>query len=65
LPYGEQADETVAQKFLGVIGPDHVVTQNIELATDAMLEAVIVREGILQSLTASTSTLETSKRTSE
>ncbi|MQX81470.1 ammonia-dependent NAD(+) synthetase [Sinorhizobium medicae] len=42
LPYGVQADETDAQKSLGVIGPDRVVTVDIKPAADAMLEAVMV-----------------------
>ncbi len=41
LPYGVQVDETDAQKSLGVIGPDRVVTLDIKPAADAMLEAVM------------------------
>ncbi len=42
LPYGVQADETDAQKSLGVIGPDRIVTIDIKPAADAMLEAVML-----------------------
>ncbi|NSY20097.1 ammonia-dependent NAD(+) synthetase [Neorhizobium sp. AL 9.2.2] len=42
LPYGVQADERDAQKSLGVLGPDRVVTIDIKPAADAMLEAVMV-----------------------
>jgi NAD+ synthase len=42
LPYGIQADEIDAQKSLGVIGPDRVVTVDIKPAADAILEAVMV-----------------------
>ncbi|MBY2905676.1 ammonia-dependent NAD(+) synthetase [Rhizobium leguminosarum] len=41
LPYGIQADETDAQKSLDVIGPDRVVTVDIQPAADAMLDAVM------------------------
>ncbi|RWY70048.1 ammonia-dependent NAD(+) synthetase [Rhizobium sp. WSM1325] len=41
LPYGVQADETDAQKSLDVIGPDRVVTVDIQPAADAMLDAVM------------------------
>ncbi|NSY14961.1 ammonia-dependent NAD(+) synthetase [Agrobacterium vitis] len=41
LPYGVQADETDAQKSLGVIGPDRIVTIDIKPAADAMLDAVM------------------------
>ncbi|KQV37687.1 ammonia-dependent NAD(+) synthetase [Rhizobium sp. Root1204] len=41
LPYGVQADETDAQKSLGVIGPDRIVTIDIKPAADAMLDAVV------------------------
>lgn len=43
LPYGVQADETDAQKSLGVIGPDHIVTVDIKPAADAMLNAILVK----------------------
>jgi len=42
LPYGVQAEETDAQKSLGVIGPDRIVTIDIKPAADAMLEAVML-----------------------
>jgi NAD+ synthase len=42
LPYGVQADETDAQKSLGVIGPDRIVTIDIKPAADAMLDAVML-----------------------
>lgn len=41
LPYGVQVDEADAQKSLGVIGPDRIVTVDIKPAADAMLEAVM------------------------
>ena len=42
LPYGVQADETDAQKSLGVISPDRIVTVDIKPAADAMLNAIMV-----------------------
>jgi NAD+ synthase len=42
LPYGVQADEPDAQKSLGVIRPDRVITIDIKPAADAMLDAVTV-----------------------
>lgn len=45
LPYGVQADETDAQKSLGVIGPDRVITVDIKPAADAMLDAVMAEGG--------------------
>ncbi|CUX66891.1 NH(3)-dependent NAD(+) synthetase [Agrobacterium tumefaciens str. Kerr 14] len=42
LPYGVQADETDAQRSLGVIGPDRVVTIDIKPAADATLETVML-----------------------
>ena len=43
FPYGEQADEIDAQKSLGVIGPDRVVTVEIKPAADTMVEAVMAQ----------------------
>jgi NAD+ synthase len=43
LTYGVQADETDAQKSLGIIGPDRVVTVDIKPAADAMFGAVLVQ----------------------
>jgi NAD+ synthase len=45
LPYGVQADEADAQKSLGVIRPDRVVTVDIKPAADALLGGVMV-EGL-------------------
>jgi len=43
FPYGEQADEIDAQKSLGVIGPDRVVTVEIKPAADTTVEAVMAQ----------------------
>lgn len=40
LPYGEQRDEHEAQLSLETIKPDEIVTVNVKLATDAMVEAL-------------------------
>lgn len=65
LPYGVQADETDAQKSLDVIGPDRVVTVDIQPAADAMLTRSWPRERIWWSRLANISISATSKRASE
>lgn len=41
LPYGEQRDESDAQKALAVIKPDRTVTVDIKSATDAMSAQIV------------------------
>ncbi|WP_119268705.1 ammonia-dependent NAD(+) synthetase [Taklimakanibacter deserti] len=41
LPYGEQRDESDAQKALAVIKPDRIVTVDIKPATDAMSAQIV------------------------
>lgn len=40
LPYGTQKDEDAAQAVLDAIGPDQIMTVNIQAASDGMLAAV-------------------------